>query len=86
MSRKQLRALDDLAPDTDDYERAAEFANECVRHGVAATTIDMLICAVGAGRGVPILTTDDDFAVRAVGANPVAPDDLIFGAMAYQVP
>jgi predicted nucleic acid-binding protein len=62
LSRQRLRALDDLAPDTDDYERAAEYANECVRHGIAATTIDMLICAVAIGRGVPILTTDDDFA------------------------
>jgi predicted nucleic acid-binding protein len=62
MSRERLRALDDLAPDTDDYERTAEYANQCARHGIASTTIDMLICAVAIGRGVPILTTDDDFA------------------------
>jgi predicted nucleic acid-binding protein len=60
-TRQRLRALDDLAPDTDDYERAAEYVNHCARHGVAATTIDMLICAVAIGLGVPILTTDNDF-------------------------
>jgi predicted nucleic acid-binding protein len=62
LTRQRLRALDDLAPDTDDYERAAEYANQCARHGIAATTIAMLICAVAVGRGVRILTTDNDFA------------------------
>ena len=40
---------------------AAGFANECVRHGVAATSVDMLLCAVASGRDLPILTADHDF-------------------------
>ena len=39
----------------------------CARHGIATTTIDMLICAVAIGRGVPILTIDGDFARYANG-------------------
>jgi hypothetical protein len=58
---ERLRGLDDLPPDFDDYERAAAFANECMRHGVAATSVDMLVCAVAAGRDLPILTADHDF-------------------------
>src|SRR6266567_4526131 len=45
-----LRDFDDLIPDADDYERAATFANECTRRGIASTPIDMLLCAVAAGR------------------------------------
>jgi predicted nucleic acid-binding protein len=59
--RHHLRGFDDEPPDVDDYERAAAFGNACARSGVAATTPDMLICAVAAGRDLPILTTDDDF-------------------------
>ena len=58
---ERLRDIDDLAPDAEDYERAATFANECIRLGVANTPIDMLLCAVAAGRGLPILTVDLDF-------------------------
>lgn len=59
--RQRLEGFDDLAPDTDDYERAARSANQCARKGIAATTVDMLICAVASGRDLPILTTDADF-------------------------
>jgi predicted nucleic acid-binding protein len=61
MVRERLAGFDDLAPEIGDYERGAEYANECFRAGIAATTIDMLICAIAAGRGLPILTTDADF-------------------------
>ena len=56
-----LRDFDDLAPDPEDYERAASFANQCVRGGVAQTATDMLLCAVAVGRDLPILTADRDF-------------------------
>jgi hypothetical protein len=59
--RQRLEGFDDLAPDTEDYERAARLANQCARKGVAATTVDMLICAVASGRDLPVLTTDADF-------------------------
>ena len=60
MSR-YLRAFDNPNVDTDDYERAAQFANLCIASGVAATLADMLICAFANGRDWPILTTDNDF-------------------------
>ena len=56
-----LRDFDDLSPDPDEYERAASFANECTRHGIAPTPIDMLLCAVASGRDLPLLTLDQDF-------------------------
>ena len=59
--RQQLQGLEDLPPDTDDYERAALSTNECLRRGVATTIPDMLICAVASGRDLPILSTDADF-------------------------
>jgi predicted nucleic acid-binding protein len=59
--RQHLRAFDDEVPDVEDYERGAAYGNECARAGIAATTVDMLICAFAAGRDLPILTTDADF-------------------------
>ena len=56
-----LENVVDLAPDSADYQRAAAFANECTRQGIAPTPIDMLLCAVAAGRDLPILTLDQDF-------------------------
>ena len=37
-------------------------SNQCRSHGVASSSLDMLICAVAALRGWPIFTTDEDFA------------------------
>lgn len=59
--QEHLRGFDDLPPDIEDYERAAGYANECTRAGIATSSIDMLICAVAGGRDLPILTTDEDF-------------------------
>lgn len=44
-----------------DYVRAARFFNLCRAHGIAASHIDMLICAISYRYGVPIFTTDPDF-------------------------
>jgi predicted nucleic acid-binding protein len=59
--RQYLHDFDDFPPDADDYERAAAFANQCQAAGIAATTVDMLLCSLAAGRELPILTTDRDF-------------------------
>jgi predicted nucleic acid-binding protein len=59
--RDHLRGIDDEPPGVEDYERASDFANICIRAGVATSAIDMLICAVASGRDLPILTTDQDF-------------------------
>lgn len=44
-----------------DYVQAARFFNLCRSHGVAASHIDMLICAIAHRYDVPIFTTDPDF-------------------------
>ncbi len=59
--KEKLAAFDDLPLNREDYERAAEFYNICRKTGVQGSQIDFLICAVAAGRGMPIFTTDNDF-------------------------
>lgn len=60
--REHLRGFDNEPITTDDYERAARFANVCFRAGVAGSPIDFIICAVAGGRDLPVMTTDPDFA------------------------
>ena len=59
--RTALRPFPDLPTTTDDYERAAQFFNRCRAKGIVGSAIDLLICAVSAGYGAPIYTTDADF-------------------------
>jgi len=44
-----------------DYDQAARFFNRCRTHGIAGTSIDLLLCAVANRFEVPIFTTDPDF-------------------------
>ena len=59
--RLHLRGFADVPLETDDYEEAAIIANRCRAAGIAASDIDLLICAAGARRGWPIFTTGKDF-------------------------
>lgn len=59
--RDRLRDFDDLPADRRTFETAAEFSNSCRRRGIQGSHIDFLICAIAAGNGVPIFTTDRDF-------------------------
>jgi predicted nucleic acid-binding protein len=59
--RDHLRAFRDETLQRDDYERAAEFFNDCRREGIQGSNTDFLICAAAANRGHAIFTTDDDF-------------------------
>jgi predicted nucleic acid-binding protein len=45
-----------------DYVQAARFFNLCRSRGVIGSHVDMLICAMAYRYGVPIFTTDPDFA------------------------
>ena len=45
-----------------DFEEAALFHNACRSKGLQGSHTDFLICAVAVRHGVPILTTDRDFA------------------------
>lgn len=57
----RLRAFDDEALVTADFEAAAEAHNRCRAAGVAGSAVDFLICAAASRRGFAILTTDRDF-------------------------
>jgi predicted nucleic acid-binding protein len=59
--RDHLRAFQDLALETEDFEQAAEFYNKCRAKGIQGSSIDFLICAVAVRRQLSILTTDRDF-------------------------
>ncbi len=56
-----LRFFDDEPPDVADYELAARFGNRCRDAGVAASPVDLLVCALADARGLSVLTVDDDF-------------------------
>jgi predicted nucleic acid-binding protein len=59
--RDYLRAFDDVGLKTEDYEDAARMSNQCRAHGVAATPVDVLICAVADRRRWAIFTVDRDY-------------------------
>jgi len=63
--REKLQAFEDLPLGRDDYERAAGFYNTSRSRGVQGSQTDLLICAVGAGLGIPIFTSDKDFVLYA---------------------
>lgn len=59
--RKTLRAFEDELLLIVDYEEAARAYNICRSAGVAATPIDLLICAVADRLNLAVFTTDADF-------------------------
>ena len=59
--REYLRAFEDEPLTTEDYEGAAHANNQCLRAGVAGSTIDFLICALAMRRSWAIFTSDRDF-------------------------
>ena len=56
--RHHLRGFDDEPLVIEDYETAARFSNICLSNGIAGSPADLLICAVAAGRGLPVSATD----------------------------
>ena len=59
--QEQLSNFRYLAVTPGDYDRAAAFFNDCRAAGIAATPIDMLLCAIASRHDVAIFTTDEDF-------------------------
>ena len=57
----ELHEYEDVVLASDDYENAASMSNICRESGIAATPIDMLICAVSQKRGWQVFSTDRDF-------------------------
>lgn len=59
--RDYLRDFVDESPTVDDYEDAAKCDNLCRSVGVAASPVDMLLCAIARRMDAPVFTTDRDF-------------------------
>lgn len=58
-----LSAFFDWSTETEDYELAARFYNECRKNGIQGSHIDYLICAVAFNNNFSILTLDKDFEI-----------------------
>lgn len=59
--RAALQPFPDLPLASADYERAADFFNQCRAKGIAGSAIDLLICSASARHDAPIYTLDADF-------------------------
>jgi predicted nucleic acid-binding protein len=59
--RDYLRDFPDVPVETEDYEEAARASNQCRSAGIAASPVDMLMCAVAVRHRWDILTADRDF-------------------------
>jgi predicted nucleic acid-binding protein len=59
--RDHLRGLPNVELDLVDYEEAARISNLCRGHGIADSSVDMLLSAVSLRHGWEIFTTDRDF-------------------------
>ncbi len=59
--RDFLRAFKDEDLRTLHYETAAQMTNLCRSHGIATTSVDMLICAVASLSDSPVFTIDKDY-------------------------
>lgn len=59
--RDHLRGFANVDLDSSDYEEAARISNECRQHGIADSSVDMLLCAVALRHGWEVFTTDRDF-------------------------
>ena len=56
-----LRAFPDQPLETEDYELAAAYFNQCRSAGIQGSNSDFLICAVAQRLSAEILTLDKDF-------------------------
>jgi predicted nucleic acid-binding protein len=59
--RERLRAFPDLRLHSEDYERAAQFFNQCRGRGVQGSNTGFLICAAAVRRDSSVFSTDRDF-------------------------
>ena len=59
--RDYLRDFPNVGLASEDYEQAARAGNQCRSAGIAASPVDMLICAVSIRYRWEIFTADQDF-------------------------
>ena len=60
--RDHLREFPDILITSDDHERAAEMFNKLRAKEIQGSNTDFLLCAISERTGIPIFTTDEDFA------------------------
>ncbi len=56
-----LRSFPDYQIQSDDFELAAQFFNQCRSKGVQGSNTDFLICAIATNNNWQIFTSDQDF-------------------------
>ena len=59
--KEKISIFEDHTIHTHDYELAAEYFNECRKHGIQGSHIDYLICSVATNNDMSIFTLDNDF-------------------------
>ena len=59
--RAHLRLFPDAQLGPDEHEEASRCANLCRRAGLAATSVDMLICAIARLHEIGVFSADRDF-------------------------
>ncbi|MCH4248337.1 type II toxin-antitoxin system VapC family toxin [Acinetobacter populi] len=59
--KNKLSIFKDIDVITQDYECAAQFYNQCRRHGIQGSHIDFLICAIAVRQRLEVFTLDQDF-------------------------
>ncbi len=59
--KEKISIFEDHTINTQDYELAAEFFNECRKHGIQGSHIDYLICSFAVNNDLTIFTLDKDF-------------------------
>jgi predicted nucleic acid-binding protein len=59
--RAKLRAFDDPVLCVEDFEQAAQVSNELRKRGIAASSVDCLICSAAVRRNWEVFTLDQDF-------------------------
>jgi hypothetical protein len=59
--KNRLSIFEDFKIETNDYELAAQYYNECRGNGIQGSHIDFLICAVAINNDMSIFTLDNDF-------------------------
>jgi len=59
--KDKLKYFEDMAINSEDYEKASELYNICRKNGIQGSHIDFLICAVSLNRNISIFSTDKDF-------------------------
>jgi predicted nucleic acid-binding protein len=59
--RSKLAAFPDIPLRTDHFEMAADFFNQCMKHGIQGSHTDFLICSVAHLEKLSIFSSDSDF-------------------------